>query len=273
MSGLGGQRPMSSSEYKVWDDVTRSRKQPSGAWRILIVCAGLLALLPLPVGALHLLPAYHIQGRFLTLYTPLICVLILAYLVYIRDSFTRLVFGDILDPIPNYYPHYPERPHDRRRRRAYKARGVLLNLVPALLLAASFYFGVQYLHRLDRSVTLAIRILAERIDAPESAFAPGSVGGDSTGVGNRGAAGAGAGAGASREASAAKAASSARARQVVLRNTGNDEVPMFTQLTALYVGMFAAAVLALTILALKEYAKAELGLTERELILGHVPDA
>lgn len=234
------------------------------------MCAALVALLPLPIGAMHLLPAYRMQGRFLTLYTPLICVLLLAYLVYVRESFTRVAFGDVVDPIPNYYPQYPERPHDRLRRRLYKVRGLLLNLVPALLLVASIYFGVQYLRRLDHSVALAMDALAERVEAPESAFVSPPSPVDSIGLGRPEAS---APAGTFRDRPSTDGAASARARQVVLRNTVNDDVPLFTQLTALYVGTFAALVLALTILALKEYAKGELGLTERDLILGRVPDA
>ncbi len=142
-----------------------------------------------------------------------------------------------------------------------------------VLHARPFRLRVQYLDRLDRSVTLAVRILAERVDAPESAFAPTTAGGGSTVIRSRQAAGLGASVGGSREPSPARGTARARTRQVILRNTANEEVPLFTQLTAFYVGMFAASVLALTILALKEYAKGELGLTERELILGRGPDA
>jgi hypothetical protein len=51
------------------------------------------AALPVPVAALHLIPTYAAQGKFLSTYTSLFCFLMLAYLFYIRHWLGRLMFS------------------------------------------------------------------------------------------------------------------------------------------------------------------------------------
>jgi hypothetical protein len=60
-------------------------------------------------------------------------------------------------------------------------------------------------------------------------------------------------------------------RRYVLQTTGVDDIPFFTRLTILYVGIFLSAEVALILMALKEYAKEAMGLTERDLMLGLDP--
>ena len=50
------------------------------------------ASLPIPVAALHLIPTYAAQEKFLSTYTSLFCFLMLAYLFYIRHWLGRLMF-------------------------------------------------------------------------------------------------------------------------------------------------------------------------------------
>ncbi len=50
------------------------------------------ASLPIPVAALHLIPTYAAQEKFLSTYTSLFCFLMLGYLFYIRHWLGRLMF-------------------------------------------------------------------------------------------------------------------------------------------------------------------------------------
>jgi len=50
------------------------------------------ASLPIPVAALHLIPTYAAQEKFLSTYTSLFCFLMLAYLFYVRHWLGRLMF-------------------------------------------------------------------------------------------------------------------------------------------------------------------------------------
>jgi hypothetical protein len=50
-----------------------------------------------------------------------------------------------------------------------------------------------------------------------------------------------------------------------------DDIPSFTRLNILYIGIFWSAEIALILMALKEYAKEAMGLTERDLMLGLDP--
>jgi hypothetical protein len=60
-------------------------------------------------------------------------------------------------------------------------------------------------------------------------------------------------------------------QRYVLQTTGVDDIPSFTRLTILYIGIFLSAEIALILMALKEYAKEAMGLTERDLMLGLDP--
>jgi len=50
------------------------------------------ASLPIPVAALHLIPTYAAQEKFLSTYTSMFCFLMLGYLFYIRHWLGRLMF-------------------------------------------------------------------------------------------------------------------------------------------------------------------------------------
>jgi hypothetical protein len=57
-------------------------------------------------------------------------------------------------------------------------------------------------------------------------------------------------------------------REYVLRTTGIDDIPRLVELTVLFMGTFVALLIAVTLMALKEYAKEALGLSEHELMFG-----
>jgi hypothetical protein len=241
----------------------------SGAFRgVLVGSAVLLALLPIPVTALQLLPVYAIHGRFLTFYTPLICLLLVAYLFHVRDALARLMFADILRPLPEQDPYYRESASDSARRWLRRVQAFVLALLPALLLVGSFLCMTRYTARLKVSVELA--------EAP----APGQVKEEEVGV-----------AGLDSAASMAARQLDARTRGVkgglkrspgsdsvavadslpirvsVLQTTGIDDIPLFTELTVLYIGIFGTALAAVILMALKEHAKVAMGLSEEDLML------
>jgi hypothetical protein len=53
-----------------------------------------------------------------------------------------------------------------------------------------------------------------------------------------------------------------------LRTAEIDDIPLFGELTVLYIGAFAATLIAIILMALKEYAKTAMGLSERDVVLG-----
>ena len=57
-------------------------------------------------------------------------------------------------------------------------------------------------------------------------------------------------------------------RRYVLQSSNIDGIPLFQELTALYIGAFGAASIALVLMALKEHAKEAMGLSEEDLMLG-----
>ena len=95
------------------------------------------AALPIPVAALHLIPTYESQTKFLSTYASLFCFLILSFVFYLRHSLARVMFG-----------------------RLDKERSLVLSLTPLLLilLAASsvvaYHFALQ--QSLDEARTIAI---------------------------------------------------------------------------------------------------------------------
>src|SRR5262249_54173857 len=52
------------------------------------------AALPIPVTALKLIPVYHSQAKVLSVYTPMLCFLLLAFIFYIRHPLARAVFPE-----------------------------------------------------------------------------------------------------------------------------------------------------------------------------------
>jgi hypothetical protein len=63
-------------------------------------------------------------------------------------------------------------------------------------------------------------------------------------------------------------ADSSAVRNYVLRTSEIDDIPRLAELTVLYVGAFVALLVAVALMALKEYAKEALGLSEHELMFG-----
>jgi hypothetical protein len=252
----------------------------------LIICALLLALLPIPVAALRLLPAYRIHARFLVFYAPLVCLLVLAYLLYVRDTLGRVMFADILSPLPEPYPYYRPSTLETLQRLARGLRSVLLALLPLILLATSFYCITRYTARLTQSVALATAAHERSLQLEQVGDSIARAADEVGAVGTPPAEKSG---GRVRRApgqrpeprkSAGKASPSdtvpdtaivrnpAAVREEVLRTAGVDTIPMFTELTVLYIGIFAAALMAVILMALKENAKEAMGLSEQDLLLG-----
>lgn len=235
----------------------------------LVLCAVLLAILPVPVTALRLLPAYDIHARFLIFYAPVVCFLILAYLLYVRDGLARLMFADILRPIPEHDSYYRERPTESAKRWLRRLQASLLALLPAVLLATSFYCMIRYTARLRQSVEISAAAMVAPLVDEEVAFAgsepPPSVRPPDSS--------------ARRPATAETLKTTAVPdsaphpdappdRGQLLRTASIDSIPLFTELTVLYIGIFASALIAVLLMALKEYAKEAMGLTEQDLVLG-----
>ncbi len=65
-----------------------------------------------------------------------------------------------------------------------------------------------------------------------------------------------------------KPSDSTAVRQYVIRASGVESTPRVVELTALYIGAFVALLVAVTLMALKEYAKEAMGLSEHELMFG-----
>jgi hypothetical protein len=64
------------------------------------------------------------------------------------------------------------------------------------------------------------------------------------------------------------ASDSAAVRTYVLRTTAIDDIPQLLELTILYLAGFVALLTAVSLMALKEYARDALGLSDRELVFG-----
>jgi hypothetical protein len=206
-----------------------------------------LVFLPIPVATLELLPTYRSQARFLAFYAPVVCFLTLAYLFYVRDTLARLTFAGILDPLPPVEPYYRGTMQERLSRLLGKLRSGFIMALPALLLIASLICTFRYTHRLNQSVELAGEIAA----LPDT-------GGDGLGY-----------VAGTAEGTVGNQSAAARAR--ILATADIDDIPLFVELTALYIGIFVTALAALVIMWLKEYAKEAIGLSEEDLLLGSVP--
>src|SRR5689334_19003157 len=144
---------MSGSPHRDPTGAPPPRSYSPTLWRALIAGAVVLAFLPIPVATVGLLPAYRVQARFLAFYAPLVCLLSLAYLFYLRDRLARRLFASVLDPLPAPDPYYST----RRQRLAHLAatlRGAFMTALPALLIIASLCCALRYNHRLGHSVAL-----------------------------------------------------------------------------------------------------------------------
>ena len=252
---------------------TSPTRSYSGAIRTaLFLGAVAVALLPIPVAALGLLPVYRVHARFLMFYSPVVCLLILAYLFYVRDSLARLMFANILNPLSDAGHYYRAPMSVSARRAARHIRAAILALLPAVLLATSFYCVLRYTNRLNDSVDLAIATWEQPLQtAVESGAIADKPAGKSAVTRRR----------ASRRAQDSGPASSEvtskdssegsgvlTVREQVLRTATVERIPMFAELTTLYIGIFAAALVGLILMSLKEYAKDAMGLSEEDLVLG-----
>jgi hypothetical protein len=238
----------------------------------LSIGALVTAILPAPVMIFQLLPAYGVQARFLIFYGPLVCFLTLAYLFYVRDALARAMFANLLDPPPEPDPYYGEPLLVSVRRVFRRARSIVLALLPIALVLTSSYCAVEYVRLVNRSAWEAVEqgrhqptVNGERLESTESRRdsvtpKPGSrssrrrrpsllVGQDTVKV----------------------QPSPDSLRRYVLQTAGVDDIPSFTRLNILYIGIFLSAEIALILMALKEYAKEAMGLTERDLMLGLDP--
>jgi hypothetical protein len=224
----------------------------------LLTCALLLAVLPIPVTAFRLFPVYDVHARFLLFYTPLVCLLILAYLFYVRDSLGRWMFANILYPLPEFDPYSGS---STRRTVVGLFRGfriTLLAVLPLILLGLSFYCFRRYTARLSESVEIATATWerARVRQAPAQLPEPRSHGKGRPGVNS------------DSSPDSAEVMDSVTLRRAVLHNTSIDSIPLFTELTIWYIGIFATALMAVLLMALKENAKEAMGLSEQDIIVG-----
>jgi hypothetical protein len=239
----------------------RSRGYSAALRNGLIACAVLLALLPIPVTALRLLPVYRVHAGFLLFYAPLVCLLALAYLLYVRDLLGRFMFASILRPLPEFDPYAGSNTRDTLTRLFRGIQVTLLAVLPVALLAASFYCFTRYTGRLTESVELAALTWDRSLQVQEPPV-PNTVPAQKPrGKARREAVG-----GSAQDSTIVPAPAPSRGE--VLENAGIDNIPLFTELTALYIGIFATALMAVIMMALKENAKDAMGLSEQDLILG-----
>ena len=234
-------------------------------WKACIAGAVALALMPIPVATLGLLPAYRVQAQFLAFYAPVVCIVFLGYLFYLRDTLARTLFAPVLDPAPPPDPYYGATARRRMGHFAATLRGAFMTALPALLLLTSVCCVLRYNRRLSDSVALAGEdIVLPDTGEHELAYVGGARIDTSDHADDTNAADAAVPIVTARPVSAAT-----RAR--ILQRTGIDDIPLFGELSVLYIGVFVTALAALTLMALREYAKDAMGLTEEDLVLGDRP--
>jgi len=238
----------------------------------LVFCALAVTLLPIPLTYLGILPAYRVHAWFLVFYAPFLCLLTLCYLFYVRDSLARAMFADVLAPPAPPDPYYREPLGDRLKRGYRRLKGMLLGLLPVLLVIASMYCVSRYLVSLTESVALAAETYVERTAASREV----GVVAEDRGRRDKRRSIEPSSPGKKPSAPTADVASdslpppgdSLAVREYVLRTTRIDDIPRLVELTVLYMGAFVALLIAVTLMALKEYAKEALGLSEHELMFG-----
>lgn len=238
----------------------------------LILLVAVLSSLPIPVVALDLLPTYTMHARFLLFYAPVVCFLVMGYLLYIREQLGRLMFVDLLETGSSADEYYPTA---RRRMRARRLIGGVITLLPGVLLLASLYCVSRYVRRFEESVAIASGTLSSRLPAStpldsagvkvDSAAAspvpPASPGRSSSGD-------------SSAEAQAAPppptdlATDPELLREHTLRTARIDDIPYFGELTTLYIGGIVCALSAVLLVLLKEYIRSTLRLSEAEVLVG-----
>ena len=223
--------------------------------------ACLIAALSAVVAAYGLLPVYRIQARFLVLYSPFACLLVLAYLTYIRDWLVRLMFARFLQRSSEPYNHFRHQPFYKSWQPFMERAGRrFLALAPGLLICVSFYSMSRYATRMNESIDLASGMYAERLsqggEIETASLPPDSM------VSSEGRASA------TTTDSASRSLEPDELQAYLLREAAIDDIPYFGELTVLYITGFAAAAVALLLMALKEYGRALLGISDQELVLG-----
>jgi hypothetical protein len=222
------------------------------------VAALTIALLPIPVALLGILPVYAGHGRFLVFYAPFVCLLMLAYVVYVRDSLARTMFAHLLDPPPPPSEYGRDPLPIRLRRLISRTRRLALAVLPGILVLSSLACISGYSGLLASSLQTVAQSEADRVDAPEEV---GSLSLPRTALGADG------------EFALwgrLPAGDSVALPRRSLEVTPTSEIPYFVELTLLYIGAFAAPLLAVLLMAIREYAKEALELSERDLVLGRL---
>ena len=258
----------------------------AAARKALAFSAVAITLLPLPITYLGILPAYEVHARFLLFYVPFLCLLTLSYLFYVRDSLARAMFADVLNPPAPPDPYYYERTGQRLGRWFRHLKAITLGILPALLVITSMYCVSRYLGLFNQSLARATAVYVERAGAGEEVgLTRGKEevgltrGKEEVGL-TRGARRGRVPTGSARSSrqpvprdSAAvdtlpQPSDSAAVRQYLLRASRMESIPEVVELTGLYIGAFVALLVAVTLMALKEYAKEAMGLSEHELMFG-----
>lgn len=261
----------------------RDTESPGGSGiGMLAAAAVLLGLLPVAVVLLRLLPTYMMHARFLLFYAPIVCLLLLGYLISVREVAARWLFGDLLDAMDTPDPYYQEAASLRAGGRTLQK--VAVNILPVLLIGLSFFCMSRYVSRFNESLTLATDVLVARIPLPPrdslGAAAPPSP--------ESGASPADTVARPSAEPAYDPAREAAERLAIVrslpglasdpdpfrtytLESASIGDIPHLTELTALYLGAILAPLAALFLVLLKEHTRRELGVSEREAVGGR-PD-
>jgi hypothetical protein len=256
-------------------EAARSRlsTQPSysaAARKALAFSAVVVTLLPIPVTYFGILPAYQVHAHFLLFYTPFLCLLTLSYLFYVRDSLARAMFANVLDPPPRPDPYYREAVSEQFGRWFRRLKAITLGILPALLFVTSMYCVSRYVVSFNQSVARATEVYVERVGTGEEVGMVREEGKQqgraSTPSSRRNRQPV------ARDTAAAdtlpQPSDSSAVRGYVLRTSGIESIPGVVRLTGLYIGSFVALLVAVTLMALKEYAKEAMGLSEHELMFG-----
>ena len=154
---------MSDSVVPQYDRPPNPGSYSSNLRNLLFGAALVVALFPIPVTAFGLLPTYQQHARFLILYTPVICLLAVGYLFYLRDSLARLLFADIISFHPEDYEYQPE-----GARILGRLRSTVVALLPVLLLLVSFYCFTTYTRKFSQSLELTTAVMSEPAGFRES---------------------------------------------------------------------------------------------------------
>jgi hypothetical protein len=243
------------------------------------VMALVCGLFPIAVVALGLLPTYYMHSRFLLFYAPVIALLLLGYLLYIRELVGRLFFGDVIDAAADRDSAYVDLAWQQNQERLRRFRAGVMYAVPLVLVGLSFYCLKQYVVRFNDSVAVSSQVLLGRLPMP-SAPEPAA---DSTPRRRRASEAVDTVTAAQPIPSADPEPDLAR-RMAVLKtlpgmaNDPNplrtytlkmatiDDIPYFMELTTLYIGGIVGPLVAVFMVLLKEHARRELGLSEREVL-------